>query len=316
MKQTIPRAKVAPNSHACNAPPTPPPMPAFLKKSLQQKESDCKGRLRVKLILPHEPPGETSTDDHIVEIKNEEPKQNQKSRVLISHANPHDSRPHQRLVKTPPPAPARRSRSRIERLVFSGQVFNIMSGIISLLTLFVFLAVFFINKSDSLSCDVAKCDGDDVPESVVTDTLIKELNPYTSEDDEVIRRFSLKNTRGLELIVMSYGATITNLILPDKDDIVLGFDSLSGYQGDNNPYFGSTVGRVANRIAGGRFSVAGQQYNLTVNNGANTLHGGVLGWDKKNWRSSVEDDRVVFSLLSEDGDQGFPGNVLATTTYR
>ena len=93
---------------------------------------------------------------------------------------------------------------------------------------------------------------------------------------------------------MSYGATITNMILPDGDDVVLGFDNIEHYLADDNPYFGATVGRVANRIKRGKFSIENVSYNLTINNGENTLHGGVTGWDKKNWKSSIEGDSIVF----------------------
>ena len=189
-----------------------------------------------------------------------------------------------------------------------------MSATVSLLALAVFLAVFFIDKTESVNS--SNLNEEILDDDIVTDTLIQELGPWTDDNNEVFRRFSLRNTRGLELIVMSYGATVTNLILPDNDDIVLGFDTIQEYQGKDNPYFGATVGRVANRIKAGQFQLDGVQYNLTINNGPNTLHGGVKGWDKANWRGSIQGDAVVFTLLSEDGDQGFPGNVLATTTYR
>lgn len=320
MKQAIPRARVAPNI-VKNDPPTPPPMPSFLKSKSVTIAPDGvskDSRVKVKLILPHDPPGETSTDDHISAYNEIKVSPIRKARAVQFSNHPTDDvRCSQGALQGQgkrPPLPRRTvtavSRSRIERLVFSGQVFNIMSATVSLLALAIFLAVFFINKTESVNSP------DILDDDIVTDTLIQELAPWSDDNNEVYRRFSLKNTRGLELVVMSYGATVTNLILPDQDDIVLGFDSIQDYQGKDNPYFGATVGRVANRIKTGQFTLEGVQYNLTVNNGPNTLHGGVVGWDKANWRSSIQGDAVVFSLMSNDGDQGFPGNILATSTYR
>ena len=81
---------------------------------------------------------------------------------------------------------------------------------------------------------------------------------------------------------------------------MLGFDEIGQYQSSHNPYFGATVGRVANRIRVGHFSLGGVRYNLTVNNNGNTLHGGTTGWDKNNWKASVQDESVVFRWRLED----------------
>ena len=149
-----------------------------------------------------------------------------------------------------------------------------------------------------------------------TDTFIRELPSWLDEGGQEVRRFSLSNTGGLTVTVMTYGATVTSLVLPDGEDIVLGYDNIGQYQSADNPYFGATVGRVANRIKGGQFSLGGVLHNLTLNNNGNTLHGGTTGWDKRNWKVSVQEESVVFSLLSEDGDGGFPGTVLSSVRYR
>ena len=126
----------------------------------------------------------------------------------------------------------------------------------------------------------------------------------------------MMNSAGMSVTVMSWGAAVTSLVLPDGEDIVLGFDSIEEYQGENNPYFGATVGRVANRVRDGVFNLEGEEYNLPRNDGNNTLHGGLVGFDKRNWLSSVEDNSVVFTYLSPDGEEGFPGDLLVSVRYR
>ena len=133
-----------------------------------------------------------------------------------------------------------------------------------------------------------------------TDSLVRELPAWLDQRGRKVRRFSLSNTGGLRVTVMTYGAAITNIILPGGEDIVLGFDSIAQYQQSDNPYFGATVGRVANRIRAGHFSLGGVSYNLSLNNNGNTLHGGITGWDKKNWKASVQDESVVFRWRFDD----------------
>ena len=138
-----------------------------------------------------------------------------------------------------------------------------------------------------------------------------------------VLRYTLQNG-SISVQIINYGATITSINMPDKDgnlqDIVLGFDDMSGYLSQSNPYFGATIGRVANRIGKGKFTVNGKQYQVTVNNGPNSLHGGVLGFDKKLWRAQVIDGgvapKVVFSLLSPNGDEGYPGDLITHVTYQ
>jgi len=140
----------------------------------------------------------------------------------------------------------------------------------------------------------------------------------TFEGTEV-KRFTLSNaSAGVTLQVIDYGATITSLKLGDVD-VVLGFDDMAGYTSvkAKNPYMGAVVGRVANRIAEGRFTLDGKEYNLAKNNGPNALHGGLVGLDKVVWTSSVEGDTgsVVFTHYSNDGDEGYPGDVLYNVRY-
>jgi aldose 1-epimerase len=126
----------------------------------------------------------------------------------------------------------------------------------------------------------------------------------------------------VEASVIEYGAIITSLRTPDRHgqigDVVLGFDRLDGYLA-HSPYLGAVVGRYANRIAGGRFSLDGATYELACNDGANHLHGGRRGFDKALWRGTVIDDDgspgVAFSYVSEDGEEGYPGRLEVEVTY-
>jgi len=134
--------------------------------------------------------------------------------------------------------------------------------------------------------------------------------------------YVLRNPNGVVAKIMDYGATIVSLRVPDRSgsmgDVVLGFDSLSGYLA-KEPYLGATVGRVGNRIAGGRFTLGGKSYQLATNDGPNHLHGGIRGFDKIVWHSKVVDGSsepaVRFHHLSRDGEEGYPGNCSVDVTF-
>jgi len=137
-----------------------------------------------------------------------------------------------------------------------------------------------------------------------------------------VNLYTLVNHTGITLKVTNYGCRITSLLLPDKNgkcaDVVLGFDSLSGYL-SNNPYFGAVVGRYGNRIAKGKFEIDGNQYTLAQNNGVNHLHGGLKGFDKVVWKAEdfATGNSVGLKLhyLSKDGEEGYPGNLNVDITY-
>lgn len=141
-------------------------------------------------------------------------------------------------------------------------------------------------------------------------------------DGKAVEAFTLVNGNGMEVRVMSYGAIILSVRVPDAKgvigDVVLGYDSLAGYV-KNSPYFGAVVGRYGNRIAKGRFTLDGTTYTLAVNNGPNALHGGLRGFDKAVWKAElVRSDSgagVAFLLVSPDGDEGYPGTLTAGVTY-
>jgi aldose 1-epimerase len=149
-----------------------------------------------------------------------------------------------------------------------------------------------------------------------------EKEAYGEVAGQAVERYTLTNPRGLMLKVITYGATVTELHVPDRSgqlaDVVLGFDSLDGYV-KGGAYFGATVGRVANRIGGAKFELDGKTIQLAANNGKHHLHGGVKGWDKVVWSArSIEDGKDVALELthrSEDGEEAYPGNVVAKTLY-
>jgi aldose 1-epimerase len=135
--------------------------------------------------------------------------------------------------------------------------------------------------------------------------------------------YTLTNSHGLEARVMNFGGILLSLRVPDRngklDDVVLGFDSLAPYF-TNGPNFGSIIGRYANRIANGKFILDGVEYTLPKNNGPNTLHGGVKGFDKVLWQAepsenNSKDGALVLRYTSKDGEEGFPGNLKTMVTY-
>jgi aldose 1-epimerase len=134
-----------------------------------------------------------------------------------------------------------------------------------------------------------------------------------------VELFTITNKRGNSIAVTNYGATWVSAIIPDnkgvKDDVLLGFSDLEGYLTDTC-YIGATVGRFANRIENAHFVIDGEEYNITPNVAPNCLHGGVEGLSFRVWDSKIEDDGVIFSIVSPDGDQGFPGELKVSIRYR
>ncbi len=148
-------------------------------------------------------------------------------------------------------------------------------------------------------------------------------------DGQEVESYTLKNANGVTVKIMTLGATITEINVPDKKgkfaNVVLGFDDVAGYQSDRNQYFGCTVGRFANRIAKGKFTLEGKEYTLATNNGPNHLHGGVKkSLDKVVWKvaqvekvTDAKNSRVGIRLAytSPDGEEGYPGEVKFRVNY-
>ncbi len=133
-----------------------------------------------------------------------------------------------------------------------------------------------------------------------------------------VELYTLENKNGMKVEFTNYGATIVAIHVPDKngkiENISLGYDSLSGYQ-QGTSYFGCIVGRYANRIAKGKFKIDGVEYNAPLNNGANTLHGGVKSIDKQVWNARKINDGISFSIKIADGENGYPGNMTIKVVY-
>lgn len=134
---------------------------------------------------------------------------------------------------------------------------------------------------------------------------------------EPIQLFTLRNSNGIEASITNFGGRIVTLKTPDRNgnfaDVMLGFDSLAGYV-SKNPFFGALVGRYANRIAFGKFVLDGETYTLATNNGPNSLHGGLIGFDKVKWHAQT-DSSLTLTYISRDGEEGYPGTLHVTATY-
>ena len=141
-------------------------------------------------------------------------------------------------------------------------------------------------------------------------------------DGTEVEEYTLHSAKGAVAKVITYGATLTELWVPDKAgknaDVVLGFDNLQQYLGDH-PFFGGTIGRYGNRIAKGKFSIDGREYSLFLNNGPNSLHGGKEGFNRKVWKAepvkAAHGSAVKFTYVSKDGEEGYPGTLTTSVTY-
>ena len=163
-----------------------------------------------------------------------------------------------------------------------------------------------------------------VVSTLVLGSSVTKMTTKATYDGKPIELVTLKNTHGVEVQAISFGAIITSIKVPDKAgtiaDVALGFDSPEQYWANPpHPYFGAVVGRYGNRIAKGAFTLDGKSYSLAINNAPNTLHGGNKGFDKQVWTVTTKDDpagsSATFSLTSPDGDEGYPGTLQARVTY-
>ena len=146
------------------------------------------------------------------------------------------------------------------------------------------------------------------------------VSEFGSIDGQPVQLFTLTNDSGSEVAITEYGGIVVSLMVPDREgnlgDVVLGFEDLDSYVTDT-PYFGAITGRYANRIAGGRFEIDGTSYELPLNNGPNSLHGGIKGFDKVIWQGEPTEtgDGVALTYVSADGEEGYPGALESRVTY-
>lgn len=155
-----------------------------------------------------------------------------------------------------------------------------------------------------------------------TNASIEKIGFGKTADGASVDQYTLTNANGMEVKVITFGGIITSLRVPDRNgvlaNIVLGFDKLADYE-TRSPYFGAIIGRYGNRIANAKFTLAGKEYQLAVNDGINTLHGGAKGFDKKVWAASEvkngEDVGLELTYTSPDGEEGYPGTLATKVTY-
>jgi len=160
------------------------------------------------------------------------------------------------------------------------------------------------------------------PTAAVKGARVDKTKFGTTKDGQAVDLYTLTNANGIVARVMTYGGLLTELHVPDRAgqmaDVVLGFKTLDAYEGAH-PYFGATIGRVANRIAKGTFKLNGLEYTLATNNGPNHLHGGVRGFDKRVWKAQIVPATggvaVKFTYTSADMEEGYPGSLTATVVY-
>ena len=144
-----------------------------------------------------------------------------------------------------------------------------------------------------------------------------------TDDNEPVTLYTLTNKHGVSASIMTFGAAVVNLFVPDKDgklgDVELGYDDLTGYlDPKKDPHFGATIGRYGNRIAKGQFTLDGHTYQLPINDPPNSLHGGDKGFDRLVWNAEIvsnDPPSVLFTHISPDGEEGYPGTLKATVRY-
>lgn len=151
--------------------------------------------------------------------------------------------------------------------------------------------------------------------------MIDENNFSATVNGKKVRLFTLKNKNGMIVQITNLGGRVVSILVPDQNgqmkDVVLGYESLEGYQNSNEVYFGALIGRYGNRIKKGRFTLKGKEYKLPTNDGNNHLHGGPQGFHEVVWNADQIDSQTLkLSYLSKDGEMGYPGKLQVEVTYK
>ena len=151
-------------------------------------------------------------------------------------------------------------------------------------------------------------------------STINEKNFEGTVNDKAVKLFILKNSKGAQVAITNYGGRIVSLLVPDKKgtltDVVLGYDSLKTYQKPKEPYFGAIIGRYGNRIAKGKFTLDGKSYQLDINDGVNTLHGGFKGFFSQVFDATLVNGQTLnLTYISKDGEGGYPGTLSVKVAY-
>ncbi len=166
------------------------------------------------------------------------------------------------------------------------------------------------------------CEKTTPPETGDTEEITILRESFGEFEGEKVDIYTLKNINDIEIKITNYGGIVTSILLPDKngkfDDVALGYNALQDYL-KNNPYFGAVIGRYGNRIGNAKFALNGEEYTLAKNDGINSLHGGIKGFDKVLWRTEPinkkDGQSLKLTYMSKDGEEGFPGNLNATVIY-
>lgn len=192
------------------------------------------------------------------------------------------------------------------------------SSNIPFIILLFFILVFFVYCGEKPGTG----DTEDTQKGETTKMGIIKSDFGKTKEGQAVDLYTLTNANGMAVKITNYGGIVTSLKVPDKngqlDDVVLGFDSLDKYL-EGHPYFGALVGRYGNRIARGKFTLNGTEYQLAANNGENHLHGGIKGFDKVVWNAEIvkkeNEVGIKLSYLSKDGEEGYPGNLSVVVIY-
>lgn len=186
--------------------------------------------------------------------------------------------------------------------IFDQQDITALTSIILVISLFSILTAGCANEGEEKDNEVT----------------IEEESFGTLDDGREVSLYTLTNANDLEVKITNYGGIVTSIQTPDVDgnldNVVLGFESLEDYI-PNDPYLGAIIGRYANRIEDGEFTIDGTTYELATNDGDNHLHGGDEGFDKKLWDAEMQDGSLKLTYLSEDGEEGYPGNLDVMVVY-